>query len=154
MIAPPNASRISPALPADAGELARLEAECFPHPRSEAAILSEISQPERYLLLTCKVQGQLEGYVGLEYVLDEGYLTDLAVFPRYRRRGVGTALMRELERRGRDLELRFLTLEARSGNLAALELYRALGYREAGRRTGFYTDPKEDAVLMTRWLAE
>lgn len=149
-----SAFQIAPALPADAGELARLEAECFAHPRSEAAIFSEISQPERYLLLTYKIQGRLEGYVGLEYVLDEGYITDLAVFPKYRRYGVGTALMRELERRGRGLGLRFLTLEVRAGNLAALGLYRGLGYQEAGRRPGFYTDPREDAVLMTRWLAE
>lgn len=144
--------KISPALPADGSELSRLEAECFSHPRSEAAILSEIGQPERYLLLTCKAQGRLQGYVGLEYVLDEGYITDLAVFSSCRRRGVGTALMRELERRGQGLGLRFLTLEVRAGNLAALGLYRGLGYSEVGRRVGFYTEPKEDAVLMTRWL--
>lgn len=149
-----SGAAIGPAVPADAAELVRLETECFAHPRSEAAILSEIGQPERYLLLTYKIQGRLEGYVGLEYVLDEGYITDLAVFSRYRRRGVGTALMRGLERRGRELGLRFLTLEVRAGNLAALGLYRGLGYQEVGRRVGFYTDPKEDAVLMTRWLAE
>lgn len=152
MSASPSVPRINPALPADAEGLSRLEAECFSHPRSEAAFLSEISQPERYLLLTYKVQGRLMGYVGLEYVLDEGYITDLAVFSRYRRRGVGTELMRELERRGRGLALRFLTLEVRAGNLAALGLYRALGYQEVGQRVGFYTEPREDAVLMTRWL--
>ena len=149
-----SAFQIAPALPADAEGLARLEVECFPHPRSEAAILSEINQPERYLLLTYKVQGRFTGYVGLEYVLDEGYITDLAVFPKYRRHGVGTALMRELECQGRKLGLRFLTLEVRAGNRAALGLYRGLGYQEVGRRVGFYTDPREDAVLMTRWLAE
>lgn len=143
---------VAPALSADAEELSRLEAECFPHPRSEAALLSEISQPERYLLLTYKIQGQLKGYVGLEYVLDEGYVTDLAVFSGCRRRGVGTALMLELERRGQELGLKFLTLEVRAGNLAAVELYRGMGYKEVGRRPGFYTDPKEDAVLMTKWL--
>lgn len=149
-----NRIEVSPAVPADAEELSRLEAACFSHPRSKAAVLSEIGQPERYLLLVCKVRGELAGYVGLEYVLDEGYITDLAVFPEYRRQGIATELMRELERRGRELKLRFLTLEVRAGNLAALELYRALGYQEAGRRPGFYSDPKEDAVLLTRWLAE
>lgn len=147
-----SALQIGPAHAADAEELAKLEAECFSHPRSETAILSEIDQPERYLLLTCKVRGQLEGYVGLEYVLDEGYITDLAVFPNCRRYGVGTALMLTLEERGRELKLRFLTLEVRAGNLAALGLYWKLGYQEVGRRPGFYTDPKEDAVLMTKWL--
>ena len=140
------------ALPADAGEIARLEAACFPHPRSAEAVLSEISQPERYLLLVLKGQEGLEGYVGLEYVLDEGYITDLAVFPKYRRCGVGSELLRELERRGRELALRFLTLEVRPGNAAALGLYRAMGYWEAGRRKDFYTDPREDALLMTKYL--
>lgn len=143
---------VVPAVPGDGAELARLEAACFAHPRSETALREEIGQPERYLLLACKWQGQLEGYVGLEYVLDEGYITDLAVFPRYRRHGVGTALLRELERRGRELGLRFLTLEVRPSNAAALGLYRAMGYWEAGRRRDFYTDPREDALLLTKYL--
>ena len=110
-----------PAAPGDAGELARLEKVCFSCPRSEAALLSEIAQPERYLLLACKRQGVLEGYVGLE-------------------------------RRGQGMGLRFLTLEVRPSNAAALGLYRGLGYWEAGRRKDFYTGPREDALLMTKYL--
>lgn len=143
---------IATALPGDAGELARLEAACFAHPRSEAALLGEIGQPERYLLVTAKQAGELLGYAGLEYVLDEGYLTDVAVFPAVRRRGVGRSLLLELERRGRELGLSFLTLEVREGNAAAIALYRSLGYKEAGHRRGFYTDPREDALLMTKYL--
>jgi len=143
---------ITSAVPADAPEIARLEAACFQEPRSEAAILSEIGQPERYLLLVCKRQGQLEGYVGLEYVLDEGYVTDLGVFAKYRRHGIGSELLRELERRGRELKLRFLTLEVRPSNIAAVSLYRSRGYQEAGRRKDFYRSPREDALLMTKWL--
>ena len=60
------------AVPADAGELARLEAACFAAPRSEAALLAELTQPERYLLVTAKGGGALWGYAGLEYVLDPG----------------------------------------------------------------------------------
>ena len=142
-----------PAAPGDAGELARLEKVCFSCPRSEAALLSEIAQPERYLLLACKRQGVLEGYVGLEHVLDEGYLTDVAVFPEHRRQGLARGLLRALAARGREtLGLSFLTLEVRPGNLAAVELYRAEGYQEAGRRKNFYSDPREDALLMTKYL--
>ena len=141
-----------PAAPGDAGELARLEKVCFSCPRSEAALLSEIAQPERYLLLACKRQGVLEGYVGLEHVLDEGYITNVAVFPKYRRYGVATGLLRELERRGQGMGLRFLTLEVRPSNAAALALYQGEGYREVGRRRGFYTAPREDALLLTKQL--
>ena len=146
-----EAAVLGPALPGDAGELARLEAACFSHPRSEAALLGEIGQPERYLLVTAKQAGELLGYAGLEYVLDEGYLTDVAVFPAVRRQGVGRSLLLELDQRGRELGLSFLTLEVREGN-AAIALYRSLGYEEAGRRRGFYTDPREDALLMTKYL--
>lgn len=146
------APEITPARPADAGAIAKLEAACFSAPRSEAALLTEIGQPERYLLLVCKRQGRLEGYVGLEYVMDEGYITDLGVFAKYRRHGVGSGLLRELERRGRALGLRFLTLEVRPGNAAALGLYRVLGYQEVGRRKDFYTAPREDALLLTKYL--
>ncbi len=143
---------IATALPGDAGELARLEAACFAHPRSEATLLGEIGQPERYLLVTAKQAGELLGYAGLEYVLDEGYLTDVAVFPAVRRQGVGRSLLLELDQRGRELGLSFLTLEVREGNAAAIALYRSLGYEEAGRRRGFYTAPREDALLMTKYL--
>lgn len=144
---------IAGAIPQDAEEIARLESVCFSHPRSEAALLEEISQPERYILVVMKSQkGLVKGYAGMEYVLDEGYITDVAVFPDRRRCGVGSALLRELERRGRQLKLRFLTLEVRPGNLAAVRLYISLGYEEVGRRRGFYRDPREDALLMTKYL--
>lgn len=144
---------IAPALPDDAEELARLEAACFVHPRSKDALHAEISQPERYCLLTAKRDGALEGYVGLEHVLDEGYITDVAVFPDCRRQGTARALLRALERHGREaLGLSFLTLEVRPSNIAAVALYRTEGYAEAGCRRDFYTDPREDALLMTRYL--
>lgn len=148
-----NIAELAEATPRDAEEIARLEAVCFAHPRSEAALLSEIGQPERYILVVMKSQkGLVKGYAGMEYVLDEGYITDVAVFPDRRRCGVGSALLQELERRARQLKLRFLTLEVRPSNLAAMRLYISLGYEETGRRRGFYTDPREDALLMTKYL--
>lgn len=148
----PEQMRPVPALPEDAGEIARLEALCFSLPRSEAMVLSEITQPERYLILTLKGPDGLEGYVGLEYVLDEGYITDLAVFPERRRCGLGRTLLRELEHRSREMKLRFLTLEVRPSNAAAVTLYRSEGYEEAGLRKNYYMRPMEDALLMTKYL--
>ena len=76
----------------------------------------------------------------------------MAVFPELRRRGAARMLLAELERRGRMLGLSFLTLEVRPSNAAALALYQGEGYREAGRRRGFYTAPREDALLLTKQL--
>ena len=145
---------IEPAAPGDASRLAELEALCFSEPRSQAALLDELSDPGRHLLLAARREGELAGYVGLEYVLDEGYITDVAVFPRFRRQGAARALLTELARRGRAMGLSFLTLEVRASNASALALYTSLGYRQAGLRRNFYRSPVEDAVLMTLWLAE
>ena len=99
--------RTEPAVPGDAPRLAELEALCFPEPRSRAALLDELSDPGRHLLLAARREGELAGYVGLEYVLDEGYITDVAVFPRFRRQGAAQALLTELARRGRAMGLSF-----------------------------------------------
>ncbi len=77
----------------------------------------------------------------------------MAVFPEHRRQGLARGLLRALAARGKEtLGLSFLTLEVRPGNLAAVELYRAEGYQEVGRRKNFYSDPREDALLMTKYL--
>ena len=147
-----NLAELAGAVPEDAGEIARLESVCFAHPRSEAALLTEITQPERYVLVVLKSCKGVEGYAGMEYVLDEGYITDVAVFPQRRRCGIASAILRELERRGRQMKLRFLTLEVRPSYLGAVQLYHSLDYREVGRRRDFYRDPREDALLMTKYL--
>ena len=77
----------------------------------------------------------------------------MAVRPRCRGRGVALAVLTELIRRVRQQDGVFLTLEVRESNLPARRLYEKLGFSEAGRRRGFYTDPKEDALLLTLTLA-
>ena len=144
---------VRPARPADVPRLAELEALCFPEPRSREALLAELSDPSRHLLLTARVGEELAGYAGLDFVLDEGYITDVAVFPAFRRRGAARALLAGLARRGRELGLSFLSLEVREGNAPARALYASMGYREAGRRRDFYRSPREDAVIMTLSLA-
>ena len=145
--------RIGPARPADLPRLAELEALCFPEPRSREALLAELSDPSRHLLLAAWLGEELAGYAGLDFVLDEGYITDVAVFPAFRRRGAARALLEELARRGRELGLSFLSLEVREGNAPARALYASMGYRAAGRRRDFYRSPREDAVIMTLPLA-
>lgn len=146
--------RVESAAPGDIPGMAELEALCFSEPRSSQALLEELESPERHLLLSARIGEELVGYAGLEYVLDEGYITDVAVFPEFRRRGVARALLEELARRGRTMGLSFLTLEVRAANAPAIALYRGTGYREVGRRRDFYRAPREDAVLMTLWLKE
>ena len=86
---------------------------------------------------------------GFRAVLDEGYISNIAVSPALRRQGIGAALLRAMLEEGVRRGLAFLTLEVRVGNAAARRLYRRAGFREAGIRPGYYEKPREDALLMT-----
>lgn len=136
------------ATPEDFKEIADLEKECFVHPWSENAIKEGFENNTRYL---CFKQFQkILGYVGVDTVLDEGYITNVAVRKFARRMGIGEKLLNALFDFAKENGLSFLTLEVRKSNLAAIKLYEKCGYKKVGERPGFYTDPKEDAILLTK----
>ena len=83
-------------------------------------------------------------------VLDEGYISNVAVSPAFRRRGIASALIRALLDRARERNLSFVTLEVRESNAAAIALYEGFGFRPVGRRKNYYDAPKEDAWIMWR----
>ena len=86
------------------------------------------------------------------YVLDEGYISNVAVSPEHRRKGIADRLIRELMTRAGQLELAFVTLEVRESNAPAAELYKKHGFVKVGQRKNYYDLPKEDAILMTKFL--
>ena len=129
-------------------QIAEIERECFSLPWTEKMLRGQLDG-ERCVFLAAREGETVLGYVGLTYVLDEGYISNVAVSPAYRRRGVAGALVAELIRRGRALRLAFLTLEVREGNAPAVALYAKHGFRVVGRRKGYYEKPREDALLMT-----
>jgi ribosomal-protein-alanine N-acetyltransferase len=90
------------------------------------------------------------GYAGVQCVLDEGYITNVAVDTAFRGRGIATRLLTALDEMARARGLTFLTLEVRASNQAAIALYETCGYQKAGVRRGFYTKPREDAILYTK----
>jgi ribosomal-protein-alanine N-acetyltransferase len=92
--------------------------------------------------------GTVVGYAGLQTVLDEGYINNVAVDPRFRRQGVADELIAAFVRFGK-AKLAFLTLEVRATNAPAIALYTKHGFAQVGRRNNYYDDPKEDAILMT-----
>ncbi len=127
--------------------IAEIERQCFPEPWSEDALREELGKG---LFLAAVEDGTVTGYVGCQTVLDEGYITNVAVLPAFRRRGVAERLLTALL--GQAQGLAFVTLEVRASNAAAIALYEKLGFERAGVRRGFYRAPKEDAVLMTKHL--
>lgn len=138
----------------DIPALAALERICFSDPWSENAFFAELGSPRARFMVAQDSAGLVLGYLGLHYVLDEGYIANIAVDPLYRRRGIASALLSDAESFARRESLSFLTLEVRQSNLGAQELYRRHGFSPAGLRKSYYQNPREDAVLMTRSLKE
>ncbi len=132
--------------------LAALERICFSDPWSENAFFAELNSPRSRFMVALDNTGLILGYLGLHYVLDEGYIANIAVDPLFRRRGIASALLSDAESFARRADLSFLTLEVRSSNLGAQALYRRHGFAPAGRRKNYYQNPAEDAILMTQVL--
>lgn len=129
--------------------IARLEQACFAHPWSEQALRDELENEQAVFFVAEDETGRLMGYTGMHVVLGECYMDNLAVDPSFRHKGVGRALLQALIDWAREHEGVFLTLEVRPSNEIARHLYTAMGFQEVGRRPRYYTDPTEDALLMT-----
>jgi ribosomal-protein-alanine N-acetyltransferase len=108
-----------------------------------------LPQSEFWLLVADEVPC---GYLHFWVVASEGSLLSMAVVPEARRKGLGRALMTQLKRRLGEHDCAEVHLEVRASNLPAQGLYRAVGFRENGRRKGYYSDTGEDALLMSRIL--
>jgi len=128
--------------------VAAIERACFSAPWSEKMLAEELHHDNVYYLVAEGEGGIVLGYAGLQTVLDEGYITNIAVDPARRRRGTADALVTALCRFGRE-KLAFLTLEVRESNKAAAALYKKHGFNAVGRRKNYYNHPVEDAILMT-----
>lgn len=134
--------------------VAALERECFTTPWSRNMLAEELDNALSAFLVALDENDRVVGYAGLQVVLDEGYITNVAVRSDCRRRGVAGKLLDVFERFAEGNGLVFLTLEVRASNYAAIALYGRHGYRGVGRRTNYYEHPKEDAVIMTREFGE
>ena len=132
-------------------ELERLEKICFSRPWSRKMLAEELNNEcAAFLVAEEPATGKVAGYAGLLVVADEGYITNVAVFPEYRRRGVAGQLIAVFDEFARGNRLAFLTLEVRPSNAPAIALYESFGFVEAGRRRNYYDLPKEDALILTK----
>ncbi len=128
--------------------VAAMERECFSAPWSADMLAEELYHDNASYIVAEAEDGTVLGYAGLQAVLDEGYITNVAVAPAFRRQGVADALVSAFCRFGK-AKLAFLTLEVRASNAAAIALYEKHGFSPVGRRKNYYDHPTEDAVLMT-----
>ena len=134
-------------------ELEKLERICFSRPWSRKMLAEELeNQWAAFLVAEDSVSGRVLGYAGLMVVADEGYITNVAVFPEYRRQGIAAQILQVFVQFAEANRLAFLTLEVRPSNAAAIALYQGFGFEEVGRRKNYYDLPKEDALILTKYF--
>ena len=131
-------------------EVAELERICFTTPWSRNMLVEELQNDCAAFLVALDDEDHVAGYAGLLVVLDEGYITNVAVRPECRRNGIAQKLLQVFLDFAQAHKLAFLTLEVRASNYGAIALYGSRGFRSVGRRKNYYEHPKEDAIIMTK----
>lgn len=137
----------------DIEQVAALEAENFSAPWGATGFFSFLIRQD-VLLLVAEEEEKIIGYCGAVTVLDEGDITNVCVSADARRRGIASALIRELTARTLEQGVTTLHLEVRKSNDAAISLYQKEGFVQDGLRKGYYESPTEDAVLMSRHIQQ
>lgn len=130
-------------------DIVEIEKKCFSAPWSKNGIAEEIYNPNAHFLAAVSDKLVL-GYIGVHEVCDEAYVDNLAVNPNYQRLGIGEKLLTAAQNGAFDRGCGFISLEVRKSNHSAIALYEKLGYKKVGERKNFYTEPLEDAVIMTK----
>ena len=120
---------------------------CFSHPWKQEAIL-ETLHTEGYVSLVAETNDKVAGYIGYRSVLDEADITNVAVCPALRKKGIGHQLLQRLLLKADEAGITTIYLEVRVSNEAAITLYEHAGFRICGERKNYYAEPEEDALLM------
>lgn len=130
-------------------DIAKIEEVCFSTPWSEKSIADSINDTNTHILVA-EVDGVVAGYMGLQIFSGEGYVTNVAVLPQFRGQGIAKALIKAQMQN----DMEFITLEVRPSNTPAIKLYESFGFEKVGKRPNFYSNPTEDALLMTKYFSK
>lgn len=133
----------------DVDGIYEVELDSFSIPWSKNAIEEELTDTEGRLYFVAEEDGVVLGYAGAWPVADEGQITNIAVRKAHRGEGYGTMLTRKLVHELFKRGMNEIFLEVRLSNMAAQAMYRRLGFTVKGLRKGYYTDPLEDAYIMS-----
>ena len=139
---------ISPMRPDDLDEVVAIERASFGMPWSRGAFLYEVQQNRVARCWVLREDARVVAYLCLWEIGDELHVTNIAVHPALRRRGLARRLLGAILEDGRARHLRSVTLEVRPTNDEARTLYESFGFRVVGRRRGYYYDTGEDALIM------
>ena len=133
----------------DLEKVMKIEEELFTVPWTKEGFFTFLTRDDA-MFLVVEEKEQILGYCGLLMVLDEGDVLNVAVRKDRQREGIGNFLMESMMRLAAERGINIIHLEVRKGNETAVRLYERLGFKKDGIRKGYYTDPVEDAILMTK----
>lgn len=142
--------RIRPMQESDLEKIMIIEHASFSSPWSLHAFVSELKENEYARYFCLELEGQIIGYMGLWFILEEGHITNVAIAPDHRGKRRGEILMQSVIQMMVKEGMERMTLEVRASNVQAQRLYERLGFVTAGVRKGYYSDNREDALIM--WL--
>ena len=130
-----------------------VEKNCFEDYWSKDSFKKELNNNlAKYLV--AKVDEKIAGYVGIWFVVDEGHITNVAVHENFRGKKIGDKLIKRLVEVCKDNNIVSMTLEVRASNVVAQNLYRKYGFKMAGLRKEYYSNNKEDAIIMWNDIKE
>lgn len=132
-------------------DVMKIEWECFPIPWSRKSMEDELERKIAYYFVAL-VDGKVAGYGGMWHVVTEGHITNIAVSEKFRRLGVGNAIVDKMIELAEEKDMLGVTLEVRVSNEAAISLYKKHGFKIEGLRKEYYDDNKEDAYIMWKYL--
>ena len=136
------------AVKSDIPGIIEIEKVSFSDPWDNQLFLDAIDPKDKYLMVA-DLGGKIEGYIVLEKVLDEGHITNLAVGEKHRKKGVAAGLVNHVLDLAKGLGIKEIFLEVRESNEAAKKLYSKFGFREIGRRKGYYPKANEAALVLS-----
>ncbi len=134
----------------DLEQVTAIEKKIFSDPWSKEGFLSFLIK-DYAMFLVVEEKGAVLGYCGMLIMQEEGDITNIAVHPGRRKEGIGRFMLEGLLRIAGDYGVNTIHLEVRQGNLPAKRLYDRCGFIQDGLRRNYYSDPTENAVLMT-WV--
>ena len=126
-----------------------LSKECFAIPWTLDSISNELNNPlAKYVIAQDLSTGEVIGFVGVWIIAGEGDITNIAVSPKYRKKGIASNLLIKLFEMCKTFNCEDITLEVRASNTPAQNLYKKFNFKEEGIRKGYYSDNGEDAIIM------
>lgn len=141
---------IRPMQSSDIESVVEIEELAFSTPWTVEGFTQEMTNPRaHYIVLEDK--GTLIGYGGFWQIIEEAHITNLAIHPKHRGKGHGKKLIEAMLNYARSLHIERVTLEVRVSNLVARKAYESFGFNIEGKRSRYYTNPTEDAMIM--WLS-